>query len=290
MKITLKTPKKLNNHFFCLLVYSYTHSKSHPHTLAIEAGARSLLSKLLGCRSLRMAWRRESSWRTADASIVSALSPWSMLKPLKAEAWPWGRCRCQFEATWGQTKTPILPSSAQSVVLNYSCYCGVRIELAVGSLPYSQAIPPTWKSEASLECRQSGSPITDPTTDLSRAWGNIPKGRPITGVIQGPNKKKLTLFEKTWPVMLFIKHPVSTYVCQICLNPWWMEWQWQKIVTLSSVSWVCSLCSSKYKILIGNKICPNYDFFCHFLHLHLPQNMIVKLSLTYNITVVGMAI
>ena len=30
----------------------------------------------------------------------------------------------------------ILPSYAQSVVLMYSCYCGVRIELAVGSLPY----------------------------------------------------------------------------------------------------------------------------------------------------------
>ena len=48
-------------------------------------------------------------------------------------------------------QTPILPSSAQSVVLKYSCYCGVRIELAVGSLPYSQAIPPAWKSEANLE-------------------------------------------------------------------------------------------------------------------------------------------
>ena len=30
----------------------------------------------------------------------------------------------------GSDQTPILPSSAQSVVLNYSCYCGVRIELA----------------------------------------------------------------------------------------------------------------------------------------------------------------
>ena len=60
---------------------------------------------------------------------------------------------------WGylrSVQTPILPSSAQSVALNYSCYCGVRIELAIGSLPYSQAIPPAWKSEASLECRQSG--------------------------------------------------------------------------------------------------------------------------------------
>ena len=31
---------------------------------------------------------------------------------------------------FGSDQTPILPSSAQSVVLNYSCYCGVRIELA----------------------------------------------------------------------------------------------------------------------------------------------------------------
>ena len=51
--------------------------------------------------------------------------------------------------------------------LDYSCYCGIRIELAIGSLPYSQAIPPAWKSEASLECRQSGNPTIDPATDLS---------------------------------------------------------------------------------------------------------------------------
>ena len=29
------------------------------------------------------------------------------------------------------------------------------------------AITPAWKSEASLECRQSGNPTIDPATDLS---------------------------------------------------------------------------------------------------------------------------
>ena len=36
----------------------------------------------------------------------------------------------------GQTKVQSSAEFGQSVVLTYSCYCGVRIELAVGSLPY----------------------------------------------------------------------------------------------------------------------------------------------------------
>ena len=77
-------------------------------------------------------------------------------------------------------RTPVRPNSnsaevGSSVVLNYSC-CGVRIELAVGSLPYP---------------RQSGVPINclvegrDPTTSLSTtdAWNLVKSEFGLTGVL-----------------------------------------------------------------------------------------------------------
>ena len=54
----------------------------------------------------------------------------NMVSPLGPAMTPgavWGHnSRIRVEAD----QSPNLPSSAQSVVLNYSCYCGVRIELA----------------------------------------------------------------------------------------------------------------------------------------------------------------
>ena len=44
--------------------------------------------------------------------------------------WPWGRCDANLRLP-GLDQTPITPSSAQSGVLNHSCYCGVRIEIFV---------------------------------------------------------------------------------------------------------------------------------------------------------------
>ena len=63
---------------------------------------------------------------------------------------PWG-CGLVLGAVWLSKRSPVRPNSNSaefraSVVLNYSC-CGVRIELAVGSLPYPRqsGTPTVWQ-------------------------------------------------------------------------------------------------------------------------------------------------
>ena len=74
------------------------------------------------------------------------------------------------------------------MVLNYSCYCGVRIELAVGSLPIPRQyhlpgrVRPVW-NVTNLEVRLQ----TRLQTSLGLEVKSLKTGRPITGVIQGPN-------------------------------------------------------------------------------------------------------
>ena len=100
---------------------------------------------------------------------------------------------------FGSDQTPILPSSAQSVVLNYSCYCGVRIELAVGSLPIPRQyhlpgrVRPVWKR------RQSGNPITDRRlqTSLGLEVISLRDDPSLDLRIQGPqyqNQPKVNIF------------------------------------------------------------------------------------------------
>ena len=67
----------------------------------------------------------------------------SIPNPPGGAGWSWGQCGCQ-------KRSPVRPNSNSaefraSVVLNYSC-CGVRIELAVGSLPYPRqsGTPTVW--------------------------------------------------------------------------------------------------------------------------------------------------
>lgn len=70
---------------------------------------------------------------------------------------------------WGRPRSKILPSSVQSVVSSYNCYCGVRDWLAIAFLTYPRF---------SLEFRLSGRGGVIPNTV-----------RPITKVIYGPHNQ-----------------------------------------------------------------------------------------------------
>ena len=64
--------------------------------------------------------------------VVAALSPGSIPNPPDGAGWSWHVCVVVI-------RTPVIHNSNSaefraSVILNHSC-CGVRIELALGSLP-----------------------------------------------------------------------------------------------------------------------------------------------------------
>ena len=83
--------------------------------------------------SLRMAWGREFSLEAAGTLVAAAPSPGSILHHPGGAGWSWGRCGCHKDPC--QTKLQFCRVPRMGGI-KLQLLCGVRIELAVGSLPY----------------------------------------------------------------------------------------------------------------------------------------------------------
>ena len=144
--------------------------------------------------------RRESSLEAAGTLVVAAPSPGSILHHPGGAGWSWGRYGCQKDPCQIKFQFCQVPRMGG---IKLQLLCGVRIELAVGSLPYPgnyldfQFSSPWWDRPL------SGFPIRVWT------WGKIPLGIPTYGrrPLPKPNSKchLKQLNEKLYKFIDFLK-------------------------------------------------------------------------------------
>ena len=77
-----------------------------------------------------MAFGQESSLKADGAIVVDASSPGSIPNPYWSAGWSWVKCNCYRDPPVRLKSNSADFCSAKSQLL-----CGVRIELAIGSLP-----------------------------------------------------------------------------------------------------------------------------------------------------------
>jgi len=123
---------------------------------------------LLARWSLRMAWGWESSLEAAGTLVAAAPSPGSILHHPGGAGWSWGRCGCHKDPC--QTKLKFCQVPRMDGIKSQLLW-GVRIELAVGSLPYPG---------------ESGFPIVSPGRD--RPLSGFPICKPCLDARQNPSR------------------------------------------------------------------------------------------------------
>ena len=118
-----------------------------------------------------MAWGQESSLEAAGTLVAAAPSPGSILHTPSAPGcvgWSWGRCGCHKDPCQTELQFCRVPHMGG---IKLQLLCGVRIELAVGSLPYPG---------------KSGFPIVSPGRD--RPLSGFPICKPCLDVRQNPSR------------------------------------------------------------------------------------------------------
>ena len=86
----------------------------------------------------------------AGTLVAAAPSPGSILHHPGGAGWSWGRCGCHKDPCQTEFQFCRVPRMGG---IKLQLLCGVRIELAVGSLPYpdQSGFPIVWMRQANLD-------------------------------------------------------------------------------------------------------------------------------------------
>ena len=152
-----------------------------------------------------MAWGRESSLEAAGTLVVAAPIPGSILHHPGCVGWSWGRCGCHKDPC--QTKFQFCQVPRMGGI-KLQLLCGVRIELAVGSLPYPGMI----RIPGSV-LDETGNYLDSQFVNPVWTWGKIPLGiptfLPMEGVHQTKPNQPLDHFAifQIWRFFLIFSNP-----------------------------------------------------------------------------------
>ena len=138
---------------------------------------------------------RESSLEAAGTLVAAAPSPGSILHHPSAPGcvgWSWGRCGCHKDPC--QTELQFCQVLHMGGI-KLQLLCGVRIELAVGSLPYPG---------------ESGFPIVSPGRD--RPLSGFPICKPCLNVRQNPSRDTHFPSYGRCPLAKSKNHVVLTFI------------------------------------------------------------------------------
>ena len=124
-----------------------------------------------------MAWGRESSLEAAGTLVVAAPSPGSILHHPGGAGWSWGWCGCHKDPCQTKLQFCRVPHMGG---IKLQLLCGVRIELAVGSLPY-----PGESGFQLLVLEETGHYLDFQFVSPVWTWGKIPLGIPTFLPMEG---------------------------------------------------------------------------------------------------------